>query len=262
MSEESVRCTACRYSPGYCSLCVLRSGPPTRRLPRQKTGPSEELEKQFATEMSGATLVGHYSLGKQPAGKEERYELSEVTKIEGDRWLFKSRIVYGNHDVTVPMYLEVKWAGDTPVITLTDLAIPGLGTYTARVLIYRGQYAGHLEWRRSRQRTLRPHGREGRPTPKATRNRIPSREWRRGCGRAESRIVDRLLDGNSDRETILGLIAPAGRHRLNSIAGGSVMKFTIDIPDTMQKSLEARLGRIWPRPPRKLWPSPGTRPRR
>ncbi len=102
----------------------------------------EELDKQFAAEMSGATLVGHFSIGKQPASKEERYELSEVKKVEGDNWLFKARIVYGDHDVTVPMFLKVKWAGDTPVITLTDLEIPGLGKYTARVLIYRGQYAG------------------------------------------------------------------------------------------------------------------------
>ena len=36
----------------------------------------------------------------------------------------------------------MKWAGDTPVITLTDQALPGMGTYTARVVVYRGQYAG------------------------------------------------------------------------------------------------------------------------
>ena len=42
----------------------------------------------------------------------------------------------------MPLQLEVKWADDTPVITLTDLELPNLGTYTARVLIYRGQYAG------------------------------------------------------------------------------------------------------------------------
>lgn len=40
------------------------------------------------------------------------------------------------------MPLEIKWAGDTPVITLTDLAIPGLGTFTARVVIYDNKYAG------------------------------------------------------------------------------------------------------------------------
>ncbi len=38
--------------------------------------------------------------------------------------------------------LTVKWAGDTPVITLTDMMVPGLGTYTARVLFHRGRYAG------------------------------------------------------------------------------------------------------------------------
>jgi hypothetical protein len=37
----------------------------------------------------------------------------------------------------------VKWAGDTPVITLTDMTIPGLGTYTARVMVYRDHYAGY-----------------------------------------------------------------------------------------------------------------------
>jgi hypothetical protein len=51
-------------------------------------------------------------------------------------------VKYGDKDVTVPIPLEIKWAGDTPVITLTDLAIPGLGTFTARVLIYDDRYAG------------------------------------------------------------------------------------------------------------------------
>jgi len=36
----------------------------------------------------------------------------------------------------------VKWAGDTPVITLTNLGIPGLGTFTSRVVIYDNRYAG------------------------------------------------------------------------------------------------------------------------
>jgi hypothetical protein len=44
--------------------------------------------------------------------------------------------------VTLPIPLEIKWAGDTPVITLTKLAIPGLGTFTSRVVIYEGRYAG------------------------------------------------------------------------------------------------------------------------
>jgi len=38
--------------------------------------------------------------------------------------------------------VTIKWAGDTPVIEITDLSLPGMGTYTARVVLYRGQYAG------------------------------------------------------------------------------------------------------------------------
>jgi hypothetical protein len=65
-----------------------------------------------------------------------------VAKLKGDYWLFETRIQYGDQDVQLPLTLQVKWAGDTPVITLTDVAIPGLGTFTARVLVYRDQYAG------------------------------------------------------------------------------------------------------------------------
>ena len=60
----------------------------------------------------------------------------------GDYWLFKARIRYGDHDVTVPLPLEVKWAGQTPVITLNNVPIPGLGTFDARVLIDGNRYAG------------------------------------------------------------------------------------------------------------------------
>jgi hypothetical protein len=103
----------------------------------------EELEQQFAQTLSGATLAGHYTVdGRSGTPSEDRYAISKVSKLEGEVWKFDVRIVYGQHDVTLPLPLTVKWAGDTPVITLTDLAIPGLGTYTARVLIYRGQYAG------------------------------------------------------------------------------------------------------------------------
>jgi hypothetical protein len=61
---------------------------------------------------------------------------------EGDVWLIKARVKYGDKDVTVPMPLEIKWAGDTPIITLTDFTIPGLGTFTSRVVIYENRYAG------------------------------------------------------------------------------------------------------------------------
>ena len=103
-----------------------------------------KLEKEFSDAMTGSTLVGNFSVdGKeaQPA-KDEKYTIVSVKKVEGDQWLIVARIQYGDHDVTVPVPLEVKWAGDTPVMTLTDLTIPKMGTFTSRVMIYRGRYAG------------------------------------------------------------------------------------------------------------------------
>jgi adenosylhomocysteine nucleosidase len=102
-------------------------------------------EQQFQETLSGVTLVGHFTItGGEDSDtlREEKYTITKVTKLSDDYWFFFARIQYGGRDVTVPLKLEVKWADDTPIITLTDLELPGLGTYTARVIIYRGQYAG------------------------------------------------------------------------------------------------------------------------
>jgi len=111
-----------------------------------KAAPTQdELEKQFAETMSGATLVGRFTDRTAPADqplKEDRYTLGKVAKLKNGLWSFETRIQYGDHDVKVPLALDVKWAGDTPVITLTDIAVPGLGTFTSRVLVYGGEYAG------------------------------------------------------------------------------------------------------------------------
>ena len=105
--------------------------------------PNAELEKRFQEMMSGVTLVGHSTrLNKEGIFGEERYVIDKVSKLAGDTWLFHARLQYSSHDIPVPVPVAVEWAGDTPVITLTDLTIPGLGTYTARVLLYRDQYAG------------------------------------------------------------------------------------------------------------------------
>ena len=82
-------------------------------------------------------------VGKEAeAPKEERYTITKVKKQDDGEWIFLVRIQYGKNDNQVPLKLKVEWAGDTPVITLTDLTIPGMGTFTSRVLIYRGWYAG------------------------------------------------------------------------------------------------------------------------
>jgi hypothetical protein len=112
---------------------------------KDATPSREELIKKLETDLTNVKLIGRFTV----AGREDReprpeeYTITSAMKLpEGDVWLIKARIKYGDKDMTVPMPLEIKWAGDTPVITLTDLAIPGLGTFTSRVVIYDNRYAG------------------------------------------------------------------------------------------------------------------------
>jgi hypothetical protein len=103
------------------------------------------LEKSFAETLTGATLVGHFTiLGRPSVGKDlaDRYEIDKAEKVEGHRWLITARIKYGKHDVKVPVPLEVYWAGDTPVITVSNVTVPGMGTFVARVLVFGDRYAG------------------------------------------------------------------------------------------------------------------------
>lgn len=103
-----------------------------------------ELEKKFAEKMSGVVFSGHYSVDAAagPPPQMEKYTISKAAKVKNDFWLLTARMQYGGTDIELPMMLQVKWAGDTPMITLTDLTIPGLGTFTSRVLIYDDRYAG------------------------------------------------------------------------------------------------------------------------
>ncbi|MFO0868305.1 MAG: hypothetical protein U0935_05105 [Pirellulales bacterium] len=106
--------------------------------------PREELYKKFAESMSGVKLVGQFTvIGKNIPPAKEEYTILSATKGEkGDSWILLARIKYGQHDVTVPLPLTIKWAGTTPVITLDNLTIPGLGTFNARVLFHEKSYAG------------------------------------------------------------------------------------------------------------------------
>lgn len=120
-------------------LCAAACG---TKDPSAERAALEKLEKQFQESLNGVTLTGHFTMGEGKALREEKYTIEKISKVKDGLWLFHARLQYGSRDVTLPLPLAVEWAGDTPVITLTDLSIPGVGSYTARVLFYRGQYAG------------------------------------------------------------------------------------------------------------------------
>jgi hypothetical protein len=73
----------------------------------------------------------------------EKYTIGQVRKMPGDLWLIPARIQYGNRDLTVPVVVPIRWAGDTPVVVVDN--VPGLDDMSARVLFFADHYAGY--WR-------------------------------------------------------------------------------------------------------------------
>jgi hypothetical protein len=102
-------------------------------------------ELRFAKYMTGAKFIGRFTLRGQEGGElpKEEYTIVKCEKLDKpNMFRFTARIQYGDIDTEVPMELPVVWAGDTPVISLTNLWIPGLGTFSSRVVVYQGAYAG------------------------------------------------------------------------------------------------------------------------
>ncbi len=102
------------------------------------------LEK-LAKYLTNTRWTGQFTVtGKDTPPTPEHYEITQAIKAdEGDYWNLVVRIKYGANDTTLPLPpIEIKWAGETPVITVDKVTIPGLGTFDARVLIRGGQYAG------------------------------------------------------------------------------------------------------------------------
>jgi len=98
----------------------------------------------FTLALTNVKLIGRFTFSaddKEPIRDE--YTISSVVKVgAADLWIVSARIRYGTVDLTVPVPVEVKWAGKTPVITLDDVTIPGLGTFSSRVVIDGSLYAG------------------------------------------------------------------------------------------------------------------------
>ena len=105
----------------------------------------EELEAKFKATLTKATMSGRWcgiKDGKLTPEKEDKYTIVSVNKLGGEAWIIHARIQYGNKDLVAPIPVFVKWAGDTPVITLDNIGMPGGNSYSARVLIYDKTYAG------------------------------------------------------------------------------------------------------------------------
>lgn len=131
-----------------CLAMLLSPSAPVRAADESKQEPAQQpdratLEKELAERLTHARLVGFYSaIGQEGPPHEDEYTLGEVTKAEGDKWLFHANLQFGSKVINVPLEVPIYWAGDTPVVSVTNFSIPGMGTYTARVMFTGEHYAG------------------------------------------------------------------------------------------------------------------------
>jgi hypothetical protein len=103
-----------------------------------------EAERQFAQRMHNVSMIGTFTVagreGRTP--RPDRYDISSVEKVGDNLWRFNARMECCGVNGAVPIVVPMQWNGDTPMIMMTDTSLPGLGTFTVRILFYGDRYAG------------------------------------------------------------------------------------------------------------------------
>ncbi|HEY2341998.1 MAG TPA: hypothetical protein VGH90_03160 [Chthoniobacteraceae bacterium] len=120
------------------------------RADEPSTPGAEELEARFKAAMTGVTMTGRWCPvkdGALGAEKDDKYSIVSVEKVSGSSWIINARMRHGDQEAVIPIPVQVKWAGDTAVIIVDHMKLPGGNAYegnaySARVLIHDGTYAG------------------------------------------------------------------------------------------------------------------------
>jgi hypothetical protein len=115
-------------------------------LPTAVGARQAERDSRFEALMSGARMVGQFTVDTGQADATPRadlYSVSELERGEDDVWVFHYTMSFGdNLGNTFDIPVRVVWADDTPMLTMTDQEVEGLGTFTVRVMIHGDRYAG------------------------------------------------------------------------------------------------------------------------
>jgi len=101
-----------------------------------------EVERQFVERMRDVAMVGTFTVagGSSRERRPDRYEIASVEKVGDNLWRFNAKIE--GRSFVAPIVVPMQFAGDTPVIMMTDTSLPGVGAFTVRVLFYGDRYAG------------------------------------------------------------------------------------------------------------------------
>ena len=102
---------------------------------RQRSDPADaDRDRQVEQLLNGVTLVGRSTTtGRDTLSSEERYVIEGVTRISGETWMVRSRFQYSGRDIPIVIPVQIRWAGDTPVLCLTDFAIQKLVEHSAEL---------------------------------------------------------------------------------------------------------------------------------
>jgi hypothetical protein len=111
----------------------------------QKELPADP-EERFKLLFTKSYLSGRWAplkdgaLGEEKAG--DKYYIVSAIKGTGDNWTVNARMKYRDQEITMPIPVQMRFTGDVAILEVNNLAIPGGGTYTARLLIYERTYSG------------------------------------------------------------------------------------------------------------------------
>lgn len=130
-------------------LCVssilVNADDPESGEPVSENNSTDLRGQRLANYLSGKKFVGRFTVDGSGdfEPKVEEYEIRSCEKLpQDDLYRLNARIKYGKVDQEVPLEIKILFAGETPVITLDSMWIPGMGTFDARVLIRRDRYSG------------------------------------------------------------------------------------------------------------------------
>lgn len=102
-----------------------------------------EAEQAFAERMRNVDLVGTFTVAGREGRSPDRYAIASVEKIGDDLWRFNASMdCCGLDGSAIPIAVPMRFVGDTPVIMMTDTELPGIGTFSVRLLFYGDRYAG------------------------------------------------------------------------------------------------------------------------